>query len=833
MSLDVHILLVNTDAEARSVLKTTLEKAGYTRISEAEDGRAAVGVLRREAIELLITDVEIAPLDGWRLGRMVRSGVFQCESIIPLLVVATTWCERIAETTAREFGINEVIPFENHRQLPDAVAKCLAQPEGAFAKPRVLVVEDCEDTARLAQRILRQRFEVELVADGQAGLDAWKQNRHELVLLDVMLPKLSGQEVLREIMAIHPSQPVVIMTAHGTMDLAEEMMLEGAADFIAKPFMAEPLRKVTEIAARREDYLISNAQFANRVQSLHKSKDAYRKVSQAHQHLLDSLSTVVLELDECGRLRFLNRAWERLTGHEIPESLGKRLCAFQGSESHAEWQEYQKRLDALLAGGTAEGALELRLANRQGQVLWTECRMDVIHSEDGARTVSVCLDNITQRKRALHELEHLAMHDTLTGLFNRHYFTVTIKQMAAMSARGRGRHALLYMDLDHFKVINDTFGHYQGDLVLKQIGDLLTRRLRQSDVLCRIGGDEFAVLLANTDLAQAKVIAEEFRGIIQSLQCHVGEHSLEVSCSIGVSEISGLAPSTEEYLKQADIALYGAKGRGRNRIHVYDPEDRESDELRKRLDWVRRVRKAVAKDRLVFHFQPVLHIASANIAHYEALIRLDLPEQGLILPKAFIPALEHAGEMHILDHWVIRNAIRLLRDNPALHRLAINLSAQAFGDESIVPLVEETLQVEGVDPGRIIFELTESASLSNVAATQKMVSRLHDLGCCFAVDDFGTGFSTFNYLKQLPADSIKIDGSFVQNLQGDPVNRALVRSIHEVARTLGKQTVAEFVETEHDLETLREMGIDYAQGHHVGHPVPLEALQVAYPPAPM
>lgn len=827
MASEIHILLVNSDLEARQTLKYTLVQAGFLRITEAENGRAAVRVLRSEPIDLLVTDVDIAPLDGWRLGRMVRSGLFRCRSSIPLIIVATTWCERIAETTAREFGINVVIPFEKQNQLPAAVVACMAAPVEVAQKPKLLVVEDCEDTALLAERILRPRFDVEIASDGQAGLDAWMCRRHDLVLLDVMLPILSGKQVLQAILRETPGQSVVIMTAHSTMELAEEMMLDGAADFIAKPFLADPLRRVTEIAARREDYMVSNSQFASRVKSLRESREAYRSISQAHQHLLDSLGTVVLELDSEGKLHFLNQAWEKLTGFIIDESLGRKLSDFRDPGQDGDWQIYQNRLRVLLSGALKNCALELRLKNSRGEPVWVECRLDRMVKDSGVCSVSGCLYNITRRKKALAELEYLAMHDTLTGLYNRHYFTQSLERMAALSARGQGNHALLYIDLDHFKVVNDSFGHQHGDEVLKKISELLSKRLRRSDLLCRLGGDEYAVLLANTDLGQALEIAHEFRESILGMQCRLEGQLAEVSCSIGISEITGKAVRTEDYLKQADIALYVAKGRGRNRVHIYNPDDSENDELRHSLAWVRQVRKAISGDGLNFHFQPVMHIASGRINHYEALVRLALPEHGEVPPKAFIPALEKAGEMHMLDHWVIRKAISLLGQYPRLEKLAINLSAQAFGDDSIMPMIEEMLRKEMVDPCRVIFELTESASLSNVSATQKMITRLQELGCSFAVDDFGTGFSTFSYLKQFPADSIKVDGSFIRNLGSDPVNLALVRSIHEVARTLGKETVAEFVENETDLNVLREMGIDFAQGYHIGRPAPIESWDFA------
>lgn len=826
---DVHILLVNQNPENRRLLAETLRAAGFQRLTETADGRDAARVLRRERIDLLITDVDIAPLDGWRLGRMVRSGIFRCDASIPLILVATTWCERIAETTAREFGFDAVIPLERYLELPATLKDCLNTPRTVARKPTLLVVEDFPDNAQLAERILQPRFTVEVATDGQLGLEAWLRRRHDLVLLDVMLPGLSGQQVLQGILREHPDQPVVIMTAHGTMELAEELMMEGAADFITKPFTPDALRRVTEIAARREDYLLSNKQFAARVESLRESREDYRAISQAHQHLLDSLSTVVLELDAEGRLHFLNRAWERLTGYTVAESLGRPLSDFRDEGNEADWHIYRNRLQMLTFGSFRECALELRLRHREGHAVWVDGRFDAMTGADGGRSVSACFDDISRRKKALAELEHLAMHDTLTGLFNRHYFGHAIKQMAALSKRGQGRHALLYIDLDHFKVINDSFGHYHGDLVLKQVAELLSRRLRRSDVLCRLGGDEFAVLLANTELSQALEIADEFRDLIQHLDCRIEDQTAEISCSMGVAELDGSANRPEDYLKQADIALYVAKSRGRNRIHVYDPADRESEELRRNLDWVRKVRKAIAGQGLKFHFQPILHIASGEISHYEALLRLQLPDEGEIYPMDFIPALEQAGEMAQLDHWVIRQAIDLLGRYPALRKLAVNLSAQAFDDNGILPLVENLLIEKGVKPERIVFELTETASLGNIPAAQRMIIRLKELGCGFAVDDFGTGFSTFNYLKEFPADSIKVDGTFIRNLTHDPVNLALVRSIHEVARTLGKATIAEFVETAEDFELLRSLGIDFAQGYYIGRPAPIEAWSFSSP----
>ncbi len=276
-------------------------------------------------------------------------------------------------------------------------------------------------------------------------------------------------------------------------------------------------------------------------------------------------------------------------------------------------------------------------------------------------------------------------------------------------------------------------------------------------------------------------------------------------------------------MKQADIALYAAKKQGRNLAHLYDINDQHSSALKASLEWARRLHQAVADDNLVLYFQPVVDISSRETVYHEALVRLNIDDR-IVSPGEFIPALEREGDMSLLDRQVIRKAIKYLDDYPKLERIAINLSAQGFSDERLVPLIKDKLSEYKVEGSRIIFELTESASLSNISATKRIVAKIAQLGCEFSIDDFGTGFSTFNYLKQLPAQSVKIDGSFVVELAKNPVDQALVKAIYEVATALGKKTVAEFVEDEETLVLLEKIGINYAQGYHLDKPKPVEKL---------
>jgi diguanylate cyclase (GGDEF)-like protein/PAS domain S-box-containing protein len=818
-----QLLLLNTNAERLASLEHLLVSGTNYTILTAENTRSAIEILKIENIDFIVSNINLDNFDGWRLARMVRSGVLKCPADTPFVLVANTWCEHLASATAREFGINSLIAFSEYKKLLNIINNQQFTPLENMEKSSLLVIEDNPDTRHLVTRILSSRFTIESAVDGEAGLALWRKKDYALVLLDVMLPGMSGNEVLSYIMKENPSQSVVIMTANHTMELAEEVMLKGAADFVTKPFRTEQLRRVCETATRREDFIISNLQFANKVESLNHSRAEYKQMSEQHQHLLDQLGSVIIELDEKGNINFLNKAWEKFTGYSIDESHQRPLYDFMESAEPVGLY-ISNELEALLSGDVNSNHFEFRLKNKLNEELWVEARFEVTQAkEHQERCISGTIDNVTSRKKAQHELEYLAMHDSLTGLYNRFYFEEELKQFSATASRGNGPHALLYLDLDRFKVINDTLGHHHGDMVLRNISSLIMTRLRKSDFLARIGGDEFALLLPNTKQDTALTHARTICKLLDDYQCEIEDKIFKVNCSIGIAEINGDKTPANEYMKQADIALYAAKKQGRNLAHIYSENDSLSKELQASLEWTRTLHQAVAEDNLVLHFQPIIEIASSEVAYYEALVRLEL-DGRIVQPGEFIPALEREGDMSLLDRQVISKAIYYLAQHPELNKIAINLSAQGFSDERLLPLIKDKVQQYDVDPSRIIFELTESASLSNITATQLMVEKLGALGCAFSIDDFGTGFSTFNYLKQLPAQSVKIDGSFVVDLATNPVDLALVKAIYEVASALGKKTVAEFVENEETLQMLASIGVTYAQGYHLGKPKPVSEL---------
>ncbi|MGH1485148.1 MAG: GGDEF/EAL domain-containing response regulator [Cellvibrionaceae bacterium] len=823
----MNILVVQSQSALNEQIRGALAGAGYTRITSVDNARSALKVLRSHPVNVLISDIDLSEIDGWRLSRLVRSGALRCKPNIPIIVTTATWCERIAEVTAREHGISALISVEELHTVSEVLENCVAN-RFILSKPTLLVVEDEEDTAELIKKILGQRFDVELTYDGETGLNAWLARRHDLVLLDVMLPgQLQGPDVLDSILREQANQPVVIMTAHGTSEHAEDLLIRGAADFIPKPFRPDPLRAVAEIALRRDDYMVSNQQFADRVRSLAEREAAYREVSEVHRHLLNNLQTVVMELDDEMNVIFLNDAWKRAFGYDVGESLNNPFKKFLSSQDGRKYRAIEGRFKSVLSGEKESCEIEIALADANQQERWVQLRVSRFIVADKQPTLTVCLDDITKRKQVQEQLEYQAMHDSLTGLYNRHYFENTLERLSVDAQRQENDHGLIYLDLDYFKVINDTFGHHWGDELLRSISKLISKRIRDTDILCRFGGDEFALILHNLSIDKVSEIAESIKESISDYDFQIGNQPIKLGCSIGISLIDGSAKDAEGYLMQADSALYVAKHRGRNNVHVYDPEDSESEELRQNVDWARRIRKAMTENRIVLHYQPIIDIAKKQVSYYEVLVRMQDTDGKLIMPGAFIEALESTGDMGLLDRWVIKRAISMLHDYPALNNIAINLSAQAFRDENLVPIIRESLASAGIKGSAITFELTESASLFNIKTTQRVIAELHSLGCSFAVDDFGSGFSSFAYLKELPADYIKLDGSFIRNLHKDKVDQALVRSIIEVVQSLGRKTVAEFVENEEILQFLAANGVDYAQGYHIAKPMSVDDLFAA------
>jgi len=411
----------------------------------------------------------------------------------------------------------------------------------------------------------------------------------------------------------------------------------------------------------------------------------------------------------------------------------------------------------------------------------------------------------------------------LTGLVNRREFEARLERALKMARAREAQYALCYMDLDQFKIVNDSCGHVAGDALLGQLGALLKSKIRWRDTLARLGGDEFGVLLENCTVEEAIETAESLLKAVQDFRFVWEDRSFRLGASIGVVPIAPETASVAELLTAADSACAAAKDAGRNRVHTWQENDIDLMRRRKEMQWAARINNALEEARFELFRQPILPLHDQNPgAHYELLLRMRDEQGQVVAPDVFINAAERYGLTPAIDRWVIANALRwLVSEADERERLAmcsINLSGQSLGDDKFLPYVIEQFERSGIDPSKICFEITETAAIASYSQANRFINSLKELGCKFALDDFGTGLSSFGYLKHFPVDFLKIDGSFVKEMLHDPIDREMVRSINEIGHLTGKQTIAEFVESQEILTMLRGMGVDYAQGYGIGEP---------------
>lgn len=433
------------------------------------------------------------------------------------------------------------------------------------------------------------------------------------------------------------------------------------------------------------------------------------------------------------------------------------------------------------------------------------------------------------RASAEEKLRYMVDHDPLTGLFNRRAYERILGEHIARGERYGHEGAVLMLDLDEFKQVNDTLGHRAGDDLIVRVGRALAQRLRASDAVARLGGDEFAILLPKGGREQAEVVAASLLETIRAERSARGRkgRARPISASIGLAPLGeATAISAEEALINADLAMYDAKEGGRDRYEVYGASSTGKPGIEHRLEWVERIRTALEENGFTLHAQPVVEAATGQRTQLELLIRM-LGENGEeIAPANFLPTAERFGLIGEIDHWVVTHAIRMLSEQAGLGRrptIEVNLSGHSLGDTDLASHIDSELRDCDVHPTQLIFEVTETAAIGNIEAAQRFAERLAETGCRFALDDFGAGFGSFYYLKHLPFDFIKIDGEFVRTLVSDETDRLVVKAVVELARGLGKRTIAEFVGDEPTATALRELGVDYLQGFHLGRPAPVDA----------
>ncbi len=539
---------------------------------------------------------------------------------------------------------------------------------------------------------------------------------------------------------------------------------------------------------------------------------------------LCSIGDAVVTTDATGRVEFLNPVAERLTGWRHEEATGRPLSdIFEIVNERREHIE-DPLSRALSRGDTVEFGCQTLLIGRDGTEFAIQASAAPIRDRAGlVHGVVLVFKDVTEQRRLSQQLHHEATHDSLTGLVNRKEFEDRLDHAIAAFHSYGTPYVLCYLDLDQFKVVNDTAGHSAGDAMLKQIAALLQTCIRSRDTLGRMGGDEFSLLLENCRLGKAQEIAENLIATIGDFRFTWGERRFAIGVSIGVVPITVDMTDRAQLMTQADVACFTAKDLGRNRVSVYRADDSELSQRHHDILRAAEIREALEHDRFRIYAQPIRSAAepAGTLIHYEVLVRLLDPDGELLLPGSFIPAAERFGLMVELDRWVIAEALRQYSSLgiPSVGPgIAINLSGDSLGDDRLTDYVRDVLTANGVPPQRVCFEVTETAAINRLAMAQRLVTELRKLGCRFALDDFGSCLSSFAYLKHLPVDYLKIDGSFVRDMHRDKVDRAMVRSINDIGHTMEIATIAEWVESTETLAAIRDVDVDLAQGYVIGRP---------------
>ena len=528
-----------------------------------------------------------------------------------------------------------------------------------------------------------------------------------------------------------------------------------------------------------------------------------------------------------GQFEHVNPALCEITGYPREQLEGMSFRSITPAEDLAD--DDDTAVEQLLSGTLAVYRTEQRYIHADGHLVPIEISATLVRDSDGEPlNVVTQIQDITERKLFEGRLQHLADHDSLTGLFNRRRFEEELARELAVSERHGSPAALLAIDLDNFKYINDSLGHSAGDQLIVGVGEALLERLRKTDVLARLGGDEFAVILPRADEHAASRVAGALLDSVAAVVLQTaGSVKRSVTASIGISIFEpGSEITAEELHVEADIAMYDAKEAGRGRATVYSASEDRGEHMQARITWADRVREALAEDRFELYAQEIRSLTGDPVPRFELLLRMVSEDGEVILPGSFLHVAERFDLIQQIDCWVVQGAARILAEHQAAGRdlaLSVNLSAKSITDPKMPSQIARALKDAGADGRGLCIEVTETAAIVNVDRAKSFAKAVAALGCELSLDDFGAGFASFYYLKHLTFDVLKIDGEFVRDLTTSRMNQLIVKSVVDIARGLGKCTVAEFVGDEATLEMLREMGVDFAQGFYVGKPQPLEA----------
>jgi diguanylate cyclase (GGDEF)-like protein/PAS domain S-box-containing protein len=838
-----RILLIEHSPTVRHIEKNLLIKAGYE-VEDCLDFQSAHARFETGSEDGGGFDAVVL---GWPNKDVREADEFygllaeQANASLPVLIFAHE-SEAAGSVRASKRPNTAFLLWADYRKTTNALAGLILEANGGQCGPtasklvvqpiRVLLVDDSKTVRVKYQRLLQANgYDAETAKSVGEGFKKALESPFDIAIIDFFMPDATGDVLCQRLRDDERTTNITSAILTGTyLDKAIKQSLEAGA---------------VECMFKNE----SDDLFLTRIDAMSRHIRARQSTEKERTRLgsiLKSVGEGVYGVNCEGRISFVNPACRSILGYGQEERLigSKALELFHYADSEGNpVGDSNCVLQEVYVAGESIQAWETVFWHKSGTPIPVECTVFPLTIEGAREGSVVAFRDVSERKVLEEELRWQATHDVLTKLYNRRYFEEQLEQEVDRLTRSKEISALLYMDLDRFKYINDTAGHTAGDRLLVEIAQQMTARLRKSDLLSRLGGDEFAIILRNVNRSNVQQVADEYREMLDHYMFVHNGKQYKVNGSIGIALIDRDSESANEILANADIACHVAKNEGRNRTHLFVPESDNKDVMDLDLGWSSRLHDALKQDHLILHFQPIIpleHIPRGLMSTTEwpiyeellsvvpqeeqikeVLLRLDDPSWGLVLPGAFLPTAERFNMMDKIDHWVINAALRQLaglQQEGYLGMFTINLSAQTIADEELIENIEQLVISTGVDPTRVIFEVTETSAVSNLVSANEFIVRLSALGCRFALDDFGSGFSSFSHLKNIPVDFVKIDGIFVRGVATDPSDQAIVHSINDIAHSLGKKTVAEYVENAEILQFLYESGVDYVQGHFLSPP---------------
>ena len=546
------------------------------------------------------------------------------------------------------------------------------------------------------------------------------------------------------------------------------------------------------------------------------------------QITLHSIGDGVITVNKDYLIKTINPVAETLADVKSEDIINKNILSIYESESEKKRSEINGNI---IQSGIQRSIFDFSLTKKDGSKFDVEHTIAPIidHSKNILGAV-IILRDVTEVRTMEKRLSFQATHDALTGLINRREFELRLQHIIQKARREKISYSICFLDLDKFKIINDTSGHAAGDEFLKQISKTIQSLLRKTDVLARLGGDEFAIILDGCSTHKAKTICNQIIKTIKDTRFSWGKNSFETGASIGIVPITKMTVSVTEVMSSVDAACYEAKDKGRNRMQVFEPNNAEFVQHQIETSWIQKIKNAIIENSFELYFQELRNINPQYPTPKTIEILIRLNNNGKIVsPDSFMPTAERYNLMPMIDEWVISNAFDFIKKYKETHnsdiRVAINLSGQSLSEDSVLNLITNKLRKnKDLKKELICFEITETAAIANMSKAIEFIASVKQMGCKFSLDDFGSGLSSFSYLKNMPVDNIKIDGIFIREINTDPINKVFVESIHNISKIMGIKTTAEYVENENILKCIKEIGIDYAQGYHIAKPCPIKTL---------